>query len=123
MGLDAGLYASNKQDPPEVTEIGYWRKANQVQAWIEKEFPNFENCDTVVVSIDQLRDLKIRCLKIFSGADPNKLLPSRAGFFFGNTAYDDWYMNQLENTVDIILRAEQVYELNQDVEFTYHANW
>lgn len=123
MGLDAYLHANSKKEPNKRTEIGYWRKANQIQAWIEKEFPDFENCDTVTVSIDQLRDLKTRCLRIAARENPQELLPTTNGFFFGSTDYDGYYMEQLERTIEIIARAEQIHEMNPDVEFSYHANW
>ena len=47
-------------------------------------------------------------------------LPSRSGFFFGSTEYDDWYVLQLENTVEQIndtldtLNCDYGFALNSD---------
>ena len=47
-------------------------------------------------------------------------LPSRSGFFFGGTEYDDWYVWDLENTVEQIndtldtLNCEYDFALNTD---------
>ena len=48
-------------------------------------------------------------------------LPSRSGFFFGNTDYDDWYVRELDNTVEQIddaidhLNCEYGFALNSDL--------
>lgn len=48
-------------------------------------------------------------------------LPSRSGFFFGNTEYDDYYVLELENTVEQIndtldtLNCEYGFALNSDL--------
>ena len=50
-----------------------------------------------------------------------KHLPSRSGFFFGSTEYDDWYVWELENTVEQIndtldtLNCEYGFALNTDI--------
>jgi hypothetical protein len=30
------------------------------------------------------------------------LLPTRSGFFFGGTEYDEYYMNSIEHTINIL---------------------
>ena len=48
-------------------------------------------------------------------------LPSRSGFFFGSTDYDDWYVRELDNTVEQIddaidhLNCEYGFALNTDL--------
>ena len=48
-------------------------------------------------------------------------LPSRSGFFFGSTEYDDWYVLQLKDTVEQIndtldtLNCEYGFALNSDL--------
>ena len=48
-------------------------------------------------------------------------LPSRSGFFFGSTDYDDWYVREVDNTVDLIddaidhLNCEYGFALNSDL--------
>jgi hypothetical protein len=47
-------------------------------------------------------------------------LPSRSGFFYGSTEYDDWYVMELENTVEQIndaldiLNCEYGFAINSD---------
>lgn len=47
-------------------------------------------------------------------------LPSRSGFFFGNTDYDDWYVLQLENTVEQI--NDTLDTLNCDYGFAINSD-
>ena len=48
-------------------------------------------------------------------------LPSCSGFFFGSTDYDDWYVREVDNTVDLIddaidyLNCEYGFALNTDL--------
>ena len=49
-----------------------------------------------------------------------KLLPVEGGFFFGGTAYDEWYYQDLEATKEII---ENCLQLSEDWEFEYRASW
>ena len=47
-------------------------------------------------------------------------LPSRSGFFFGSTEYDDWYVLQLENTVEQI--NDTLDTLNCDYGFVINSD-
>ena len=48
-------------------------------------------------------------------------LPSRSGFFFGSTDYDDWYVRELDNTIEQIndvldtLNCEYGFSINSDL--------
>ena len=50
-----------------------------------------------------------------------KLLPTISGFFFGSTGYDQYYLQDLQDTVDQI----EPYLQNPDLhdEFWYHSSW
>lgn len=51
-----------------------------------------------------------------------KGLPTRGGFFFGATEYDEYYMRQIDSTIDIITRVLQ--ETNFDTHtIKYSASW
>lgn len=55
-------------------------------------------------------------------ADPTKareLLPAAEGFFFGSTAYDQYYYRDLEDTVSILEKALAM----SGVDFEYHSSW
>lgn len=49
-----------------------------------------------------------------------ELLPTTSGFFFGGTAYDEWYWRDLERTVEIIDKA---LVLPDDWDFEYQSSW
>jgi len=48
------------------------------------------------------------------------LLPSEGGFFFGNTDYNEWYMDDVKLTISIITKA---LTLSTEWEFYYHSSW
>ena len=56
-----------------------------------------------------------------------KLLPTRGGFFFGNTAYTAYYLQTLGHTVDVIDACEKSEAILTDrglmVAFYYHSSW
>jgi hypothetical protein len=49
-----------------------------------------------------------------------KLLPSQGGFFFGGTDYDEWYIDELKNTVEQI---DRVLAAPEDTVYRYHSSW
>lgn len=53
-----------------------------------------------------------------------ELLPAQAGFFFGSTDYDQWYMQNLMDTVEQIDRALRlVPEDDWAWSFSYRSSW
>jgi hypothetical protein len=106
---------------PDVWEIGYWRKANQIHNWFVTCAGGVDDCQPVYVHPEQLMDLKDRCEQVL--ATPvlaAKLLPTEGGFFFGSTDYDEWYLNDLENTLEIIKLAGNDFTGH---DLIYRASW
>jgi hypothetical protein len=118
----------------EVSEIvmsgGYWRKANQIHSWFVKNVQGGEdNCQESYVSIEQLAELKGLCEFILKarelhGQDSpevltivNDMLPPSSGFFFGSTDIDDYYFQDLEETVEILSN------LDESLDYYYQASW
>lgn len=52
--------------------------------------------------------------------DAEELLPTAAGFFFGDTTYGEWYRQDTEDTVKII---DSVLELSDEWDFEYQSSW
>lgn len=55
-----------------------------------------------------------------------KLLPSASGFFFGSTDYDEYYMQDIDNTIDImesILSGEDETKEYFKEEIIYTSSW
>jgi hypothetical protein len=48
------------------------------------------------------------------------LLPTWDGFFFGNTDYNEWYYNDVVDTIKII---EKALTLDDKWNFYYHSSW
>jgi len=129
-------------------EIGYWRKSNQIHSWfVDNCQDGKDECQETEVPREQLKELLEICekvLKILSEQKTTKtkktdkysqeneynlyldtdeikdLLPTRAGFFFGDTEYDEYYKNDIEDTIEIIKRC---LELPDDWTFKYRASW
>jgi len=61
--------------------------------------------------------------KIVFGAEAAmEKLPTTEGLFFGSTDYDMWYIQDLQNTVEIITKALSD-PLLKDCDFEYRASW
>lgn len=104
-----------------VEEIGYWRKANQIHAWFVKNVQDGEDeCRPHDVSREQLAAL-LALVEVVLADPPGApaLLPTQAGFFFGNTDYDDDYIADLEHTRDVLTTALAL----EDADFSYRSSW
>ena len=106
-----------------VEMVGYWRKANQIHRWfVENVQDGEDDCGRYPVSGEQLAEL-LRIVKIVI-ANPDlakELLPTKEGFFFGDTEYGDYYIEDLQNTVEIL----EGLDLSDNIEDTYyyHSSW
>lgn len=49
-----------------------------------------------------------------------KLLPTQSGFFFGSTDYDEYYIQDLKDTIEIIKECEKYKD---NYEFYYESSW
>lgn len=105
-----------------VEEVGYWRKANQIHRWfVENVQKGEDDCGNYWVSREKLEHLLDVCKLV--KADQNKaeeLLPSLGGFFFGGTEYDEWYFNDIDNTIQIL---EDVLSDEDADDFEYSSSW
>ena len=122
---------SSKEIKPErIThieeEIGYWRKANQIHNWFVNNVQNGnDNCGTYYVGVEQLEELSENCKAVLTDhSKANTLLPTQQGFFFGGYEYDEWYFDQLEETVEIIDGIlTEMKENDAYYEFYYDSSW
>lgn len=51
-----------------------------------------------------------------------KLLPTARGFFFGSTDYDEYYIQDIENTIDIINRVLDTTDFEKEMVY-YVSSW
>jgi len=105
-----------------VVEAAYWRKSNHIHKWfVDNVQEGKDDCGNYYVSRDDLTNLKETCLKILEDHSlAAQLLPTQSGFFFGGTAYDDWYFADVKSTVDMIDRA---LSFDNKWSFEYRSSW
>jgi hypothetical protein len=122
MGLDMYL-EKRKVNSKKYEEIAYWRKANQIREWFNYHLENgVENCKHTLVSKEDLEQLLEDCKKVLEDHTlAEDLLPTSDGFFFGSTDYDEWYFEDLEETVKML---EQILkETDFENEVIYYYEW
>jgi hypothetical protein len=105
-------------------EAAYWRKANAIHRWFVDNCQDGEDeCQTTYVDREQLEELLSICKQVKEAPDrAEELLPTFSGFFFGPTEYDEFYMEDIDYTIErltAILAEEQV----GDVSYYYHSSW
>ena len=109
-------------------EAGYWRKANAIHNWFVTNVQNGnDDCGEYYVDLAQLKDLKSLCKHILHNRKRgNKnlldkfckdLIPTKEGFFFGTTDYDDYFFGSLKQTI------EQLDNLDDKGEYYYKSSW
>ena len=129
-------------------EVGYWRKANAIHNFFITQTGKEDNCEPIRIPIGILRNLYERCKTILKDNTQEKeeiyqdlegnekarmvkvlkddtkakeLLPTCEGFFFGSTEYDEWYVDDLERTIEILeplINSEDGWS-----EIIYEASW
>jgi len=116
MGLDMYLF-----DRTGERRFGYWRKANAIHGYIVHNFADdVDECQKIKLTRENLSTLRKHCLMVL--ADNSlawSLLPPTQGFFFGGYDVDNYYYDDLRDTVRIIDKALQS-KLRQ---FIYRASW
>jgi hypothetical protein len=123
--LSLGLGPNDRMRVKSVRcELMYWRKANSLHKWfVDNCQDGVDECQETLVDSEKLQELLDVCNKVL--ADPDlapKLMPTKSGFFFGDTAYDDWYFQDIRRTVerlDLILKNEDLKRW----EFFYRSSW
>ena len=100
----------------------YWRKSNQIHAWFVDNVQGGEdNCGEYYVSREKLMELLTTCQQALFKKDPCLLEP-RAGFFFGGTDIDEWYWNDIKDTIKQLKRVLELGEKHK-LSFYYTSSW
>lgn len=133
-------------------EIAYWRKANHIHNYFVQHCGDgVDECQVIYVSKADLAELIARCNIIlnnkdnitkkeipvtdFNGdtrmetvryikniTDAEDLLPTTSGFFFGSTDYDEYYLQDLEKTVELLTPYLEEKD-DWSVGYVYQASW
>ena len=51
-----------------------------------------------------------------------KLLPTAHGFFFGGTDYDQWYMHDIDNTIEMLTKVLEETDFDNEA-IVYSSSW
>jgi hypothetical protein len=105
-----------------VERVGYWRKANAIHAWfVENVQQGVDDCNRYYVHSGDLKRLWEVChelLKTKSEEEAKQKLPPQEGFFFGGTSINEYYWQDLEETVKIIDSLDL-----DDGDYYYQSSW
>jgi hypothetical protein len=120
-------FGTNGLEPTAIVfDAMYWRKANAIHRWfVENVQDDVDNCGEYFVSLDKLHELRDICKEVLEdNSKASVLLPPQAGFFFGSTEVDEWYLTNLKDTVE---RFNELFEMecvkNYGVDFYYTSSW
>jgi hypothetical protein len=104
--------------------VGYWRKANAIHKWFCDLDGGRDECQNIYVTEDNLRTLRALCQSVLlEPSIAEQILPPQSGFFFGSTDIDEWYMQDLKSTIEIIDNVIDRLTPDGYPEFWYRASW
>ena len=109
-----------------VFEAAYWRKANHIHQWfVDNVQEGVDNCGEYYVSRDTLEELVIVCEDVLADHSlADELLPTTSGFFFGSTEYDEYYYEDIKNTINMIKPLiDPDNKKMEELSFYYRASW
>jgi len=122
-------------DPKTITTInqnvGSWRKANSIHNYfVTKVQDGKDECQRSYVPNKLLINLRDICKKILSSKEEfganapvthrlieANLMPT-GGFFFGSTEIDEWYFEDLKDTVEMLKDIKE-----KEGDYYYQASW
>ena len=107
-----------------VETVATWRKFNALHKWFVKNCQNGEDdCREHHVEKSKLEALLKTLKKIGISVDKaKKYLPTADGFFFGGTQYDEYYFEDVKET--IVLLEELLKEEDEgSADFYYDSSW
>ena len=104
-----------------IEDAGYWRKQNNIHRWfVENVQKGIDDCGEYYVEREKLKELLALCKAVQNQpAVAEAILPTASGFFFGGTEYDEWYMQGIDNTIEILNEALA----DENGEYYYSSSW
>ena len=120
MGLDHWIVADTKTD--KNVPIIDWRKANHIHNWFVNNVQDgVDDQNSYVVTREKLELFVELCESVIaSPASAKEVLPTASGYFFGSTDYDEWYFEDLKDTVAVL---KQALEDEDYITFYYGCWW
>lgn len=123
-----GADSFENKEYPSITvkvKVGYWRKANQIHQWfVDNVQEGEDNCAEYYVTREHLDELLNLCREVKAYKDTEvakELLPPSVGFFFGSYEIDDWYWEQIDDSIEQIERV--LTKVPEGWSFAYDSSW
>lgn len=83
-------------------QVAYWRKFNALHQWFVTHVQlGIDNCGLYEVTKDHLFDCLYTLENVHNMKNPSYLPPTQ-GFFWGSTEIDDYYWNDVEESIQTI---------------------
>lgn len=113
-----------------VEQVGYWRKFNALHGWFVDNCGGGDDiCQEMYVGEEKLEEL-LGILKEVSSdiSKADELLPPTRGFFFGSDEVDEYYIGDVNSTIELIEEVLKEHELSKEYglhsgDFYYQASW
>lgn len=110
-------------------QIGYWRKFNALHGFIVEHYAEgVDECQKIYLSKDDIKEI-LNTLKEVK-ANPNNamdIMPPTSGFFFGSQDIDEWFIKDVEYSIelfeDVLEMLEKNDKRNNYYEIYYQASW
>lgn len=122
--IDKWQKGDHEDDFPNVTTEDVWigRKENHIQAFVEGEVGDVENCAYLPLGREDVERLVERLRRVDADHSlAGALLPTQEGFFFGTTDYDEWYFSDIKEELKAF---EEILETwDPDAVYAYWAWW
>jgi hypothetical protein len=102
-------------------EACYWRKFNALHNWFVTNVQlGVDDCDSYELTEEHIEDC-LNVLKTVLETKDSSLLEPTSGFFFGSTAVDDYYFQDVEGAIS---QLEELLTLDWETNrFFYRASW
>ena len=119
-------FVENVQGGIDECQVSYVSRVHleELVETLKKVVASMENSPKIPVSVEcGWKDGEKMYEEIMVHADTSvaeELFPTQAGFFFGGTEYDEYYLEQVKETL-AMLETELASEDGAD--YSYHASW
>lgn len=133
-GLEPLIQEEDQSTRVETTLV-YWRKANAIHGWfVEQKADGIDECQEIYLTAADLVELRNACQVVLNTREADEAIVTEVakrvglapteGFFFGSYEYDDWYFNDLEETVDKLDKVLAAADTRPPATyFIYQASW
>lgn len=105
-------------------KVAEWRKANSIHKWfVDNCGEGEDDCRPYHVNRENLEELLELCKEVKKGgpAVAEEKLPPQVGFFFGSYEIDEYYWQDINQTIDDLTRV--LARVPEDWDFEYEASW